>query len=63
MDLTDEQIANLKNAIASGVLSVRYGERTVVYQSLSDMRKVLADAEATKSGAPRVRVATVNKRL
>lgn len=47
-------INNLKAAIATGVLSVKYSgppERTVVYQSLSEMRKLLAEMVAEVTGA------------
>lgn len=46
-------IDNLKAAISTGVLSVKYSgppERTVVYQSLSEMRKLLAEMVAEVSG-------------
>lgn len=42
---SDEQIEELRTAIASGVLSVHYSgppARTVMYQSLSEMRDLLA---------------------
>lgn len=35
----------LKAAVASGVLSVKYADRTVTYHSLKDMRDLLAEME------------------
>lgn len=43
---TDADIETLKAAIASGVLSVSYAgppQRSVTYQNLSEMRKLLAE--------------------
>lgn len=43
---TQEDIDTLKSAIRSGVLSVSYAgppQRMVTYQSLSEMRKLLAE--------------------
>lgn len=45
-DWTAADVVNLRAAVASGVLSVRYDGppgRTVVYQSLDAMRALLAD--------------------
>lgn len=45
-DWTAADVVNLRAAVVSGVLSVRYDGppgRTVVYQSLSEMRKLLAE--------------------
>lgn len=41
MAFTTEQITQLEGAIAAGVLGVRYADRTVTYQSLAEMRKLL----------------------
>lgn len=46
---TQTDVDNLKAAVASGVLSVKYSgppERTIVYQSLAEMRKLLAEMVA-----------------
>lgn len=68
---TEDDIATLKAAIKTGLLSVSYGgngapTRSVTYQSLSEMRKLLADMEAdvdatTGSGPPRYRVFSLDK--
>lgn len=50
---TQEDINNLKKAIASGVLSVRYDgppARTVTYQNLTEMRKLLASMVSDVNG-------------
>lgn len=51
---TQEDIDTLKAAVASGVLSVSYAgppSRTITYQSLKDMRELLAEMEASVSAA------------
>lgn len=64
---TQEDIDTLKAAIRSGVLSVSYAgppQRTITYQSLRDMRELLAEMEAsvaTAAGAPRTRLAQVTR--
>lgn len=45
---TEEDVAKLKEAVSSGVLSVSYDgppRRTITYQSLTEMRALLADME------------------
>jgi len=42
---TTDQRDALQAAIASGVLSVTFGSRTVSYQSLEQMRETLAEIE------------------
>jgi len=41
MAFTKEQAVALEAAIAAGVLSVRYADRTVTYQGLGEMRRLL----------------------
>lgn len=36
----------IKTAYAQGVSVVRYGDKTVEYRSLSDMKKILSEIEA-----------------
>ncbi len=55
---TDEQIQNLREAIAAGVLSVRHGDKMLTYQSLPEMRKALAAMEGQR-GRRRRRYALV----
>lgn len=38
---TQTQIEELEAAIASGVLTVRHGDRQITYQSLAEMRTAL----------------------
>lgn len=49
MAYTQQQIDNLKAAIAEGALEVLYstpnGQRKVTYRSLAEMNKILADME------------------
>lgn len=46
MPFTQEQYNTLLEAIASGANTVRYGDKTVTYNSLSDMIKVKQMMEA-----------------
>ncbi|MDL2289950.1 hypothetical protein LJB95_00915 [Paludibacteraceae bacterium OttesenSCG-928-F17] len=50
MTYTPEAYIALKEAIASGVHSVNYGDKSVTYRSLSDMKKILADMESELFG-------------
>jgi hypothetical protein len=63
---TQAEYETLRAAVASGVLSVSYAgppQRTVQYQSLAEMRKLLADMEREVNGSatPRSRLATFRK--
>ena len=49
---TASQIATLRAAIASGVLTVRHGDELITYQSLTEMRKVLREMERDYAGTP-----------
>lgn len=42
MAFTQEQLAALDEAIASGTLRVRYGEKDLTYQSMDDLMKARA---------------------
>ena len=37
MNYTEQDLATLRKAIASGLQEVRYGDKTVRYQSVADM--------------------------
>lgn len=61
---TQTDIDKLRAAIASGVLTVRYDgppARSVTYQSMSEMRALLAEMRADVSGAQRSRLAATRK--
>jgi hypothetical protein len=61
---TEADITNLRAAIASGVLSVSYAgppARTVTYQSLDSMRKLLADMVRTVTGPSSYRLVAWRK--
>lgn len=67
---TETEIATLQAAIASGVLSVSYAgppQRTITYQSLSEMRDLLAEmiasASATAGTGTPFRLAATRKGL
>jgi hypothetical protein len=54
MAWTEAELASLKAAVASGVLRVRYDgppAREITYQSLSEMRELLAEMEGSVSAA------------
>lgn len=61
---TQADIDALKEALKGGVLSVSYDgppRRSITYQSLSEMRKLLADMTADVNDAPTYRRAKFNK--
>lgn len=62
MAFTSTQRDALKAAIASGVLSVTFNNRTVQYQNLKEMRDLLAEMERSLSATTRTyRVASFDK--
>ncbi|MCC6363140.1 MAG: hypothetical protein IT165_06415 [Bryobacterales bacterium] len=46
MSYTPEQIAAMKNALASGVLRVRFADREMEYRSFKEMQAIIDAAEA-----------------
>jgi hypothetical protein len=60
---TQAHYETLRDAIAAGVLTVRYADRTVTYHSLTDMRSLLAEMyrELNPSTAPGYRLASTRK--
>jgi hypothetical protein len=56
MAYTQAQIDALKTSIASGVLTVRHGEKTVTYRSLAEMQELLSRMEADVAGGTRRRL-------
>jgi predicted RNA-binding protein associated with RNAse of E/G family len=48
---TQADIDELKKAVSSGILTVKYADRTVTYQSLADMRALLADMQRDVAAA------------
>ena len=58
MPYTEEQLQALRDALASGVVRVKYEGREITYRSLDEIRQVLAQAEAEvarNNGTPPVR--------
>lgn len=51
MAVSSTDVTNLKEAIATGVLSVTQGGKTITYRSLAEMRAALADAEREVQGS------------
>lgn len=51
MAFTNAQILALEEAIASGALTVRYGDRSVTYQSVSEMWELLDKMRRETAGA------------
>ena len=49
---TEAQRDALRAAIAAGVTRVAYGDKSVDYRSLSDMRQILAGIEAELADIP-----------
>jgi hypothetical protein len=63
---TQADIDKLKAAISSGVLSVSYAgppARSITYQSLAEMRALLAEMTASVGGGSTYRLATTRKGL
>lgn len=63
MAYTTDQLTVLEAAISSGVLTVRYADRTITYQSLSEMRSLRAEMQRELQGSsttikPFVRIAS-----
>ena len=62
MAYTQTQIDELRDAIATGALSVKHGDKLVTHRSLEEMIATLTRMEAELAGAaarpPFVRVAT-----
>lgn len=66
MAWSQEDIDKLKAAIASGVLSVSYAgppARSITYQSLREMRDLLAEMTASTSAGTPYRLASTRKGL
>lgn len=54
MEWTEEELATLRAAVASGVLTVTYDgppRRSVTYQSLKEMRELLAEMTGVVAAA------------
>ncbi len=45
-DFTDEHLKKIKEAYASGVLRVQFGDQIVHYKSEVEMRRIIAKIEA-----------------
>lgn len=52
MAYTQQQVDKMREAIASGALSVEYGDKKVTYRSLKEMQTTLAQMEAEVAGKP-----------
>lgn len=50
MAYTSEQLSSIESAIASGTLTVRYGDRLITYQSLNELLR-LRDIMRAEMGA------------
>ncbi|QPC43998.1 hypothetical protein HW532_15655 [Kaustia mangrovi] len=61
MAWTQEEYEALKKAVASGVLTVKYADRTVTYQNLKEMRDLLGEMRRSLSGRPSYTLATTRK--
>lgn len=58
---TQAQIDALQSSIARGVLSVTFADRTVTYQSLKEMRDLLAEMQRSLTGGQPFRLAATSK--
>ena len=58
MPYTDEQLQALRNALATGVRRVRFGDREIEYRTVDELKAAIATAEAElarSSGTPTTR--------
>ena len=55
---TQNQLKNLKEAYASGVLRVRYADSEVMYQSMNQMKKAINRLEKELGLAPKIKLFT-----
>jgi hypothetical protein len=63
---TQADIDRLKEAVASGILTVRYDGppgRTITYQSLGEMRSLLAEMQRETRGSTPYRLVQTRKGL
>ena len=56
MAWTSTDLDNLKSALASGELSVRIGDKSVTYRSISELRSAISTVEADINSSTRTRV-------
>ncbi len=64
MPYTQTQADALREALASGVLTVQYGDKRVTYRSVGELREALAEVEAAlaRDAGTRVRQIRVTTR-
>lgn len=55
MSYTQAQIDALEAAIATGALTVEYGDKKVTYRSLNEMKEILSDMQNSVAGKKRIR--------
>jgi len=56
MAWTSTQLAALKDALASGKLSIRFGDRSIQYRSVDELRKAIAIVEKEVNGASATKI-------
>jgi len=56
MAWTSTQLDALKDALASGKLNVRFGDRSVTYRSVDELMRAIAVVEADVNAATRTKV-------
>ena len=61
MAWTQSDLDALKAAVGLGVLTVRYNDRTVTYQNLTEMRALLAEMNRQITAAPNQRFFATSK--
>ncbi len=55
MAYTQSQLEALEKAYASGTTRVTYGDKTVEYRDLLEIKRIISEIRAEISGAPRRR--------
>jgi len=56
MAWTSTQLTALKDALASGKVSVRFGDKSIEYRSVDDLRKAIAVVEREVNGTDAVKL-------
>lgn len=53
MAFTQAQLDSLREAYASGILTVKHGDKIVTYRSLDDMARLISQIEKALAGTSR----------
>ena len=51
MSFTESQLTALEKAYAEGVLEIKYGDKTIKYRTLNEMRQAINDIKKSLGGS------------